>query len=73
MRTTIDLPDDLHDVVRQLSHDRRESMSRVVTDLVRRGITAPREPLEVAVRRGVPIISVGHPVTMDDVRSLEDE
>ncbi len=73
MRTTIDLPDDLHEVARQLAHDRRESMSKVVADLMRRGMSpTDQEPL-FTIRRGVPIISVGHTVTAEDVASLEDD
>lgn len=73
MRTTIDMPDDLHEVVRQLAHDRRESMSKVAADLLRRGVQGTDPPELVEIRRGIPIISVGHPVTPADVASLEDD
>lgn len=73
MRTTIELPDDLHDLARQIAHDRREPISKVVADLMRRGIESPKEVKLVEVRRGVPIVSVGHPVTAEDVASLEDD
>lgn len=73
MRTTIDLPDDLHEHVRQLAHERRESMSKVAADLIRRGAAA-HEPLVIERGpRGLPIVSVGHVVTPEDVASLEDD
>lgn len=71
MRTTIDLPDDLHQLARQLAHDTKRSMSDVVADLIRLGIQRPAE--RASSRRGMPVVSVGHPVTADDVRSLDDE
>jgi predicted transcriptional regulator len=72
VRTTIDLPDDLHQLARQIAHDSRRSMSEVVADLIRVGLR--RDALTpVTSRRGMPVVSVGHTVTADDVRSLDDE
>lgn len=73
MRTTIDLPDDLHEHIRRLAYERRESMSKVAVDLIRRGVEHPDPPELVEVRRGVPVISVGRTITADDVASLEDD
>lgn len=72
VRTTIELPDDLYAVVRQLAHDRHESMSEVAVELIRRGACAPVPEPPVTIRRGVPIITVGRPVTAEDVASLGD-
>ena len=72
MRTTIDLPDDLHDLARQLAHDGNRSMSEVVAELIRLGLQRePRSP-QRSSRRGMPLLSVGRPVTVEDVRSLDD-
>ena len=71
MRTTIDLPDDLHELARQLAHDSGRSLSDVVSDLIRGGLTRSTPPQERS-RRGMPVVSVGRPVTSEDVRSLDD-
>lgn len=72
MRTTIDLPDDLHALARQLAHDGHRSMSDVIADLIRRGLGG--SSVEVSTGpRGLPITSVGRPVTAEDVRALDDE
>jgi predicted transcriptional regulator len=72
MRTTVDLPDDLHELARQLAHDERRSMSEVIADLIRRGI-AGSTPTSSSGPLGLPVVSVGRIVTADDVRSLDDE
>lgn len=72
MRTTIDLPDDLHELARQLAHDENRSVSEVISDLIRLGVRRP--PAEVATTgRGLPQISVDRPITAEDVRSLDDD
>jgi len=40
MRTTINLPDDLHRAAQALAHDRHQSLSRTVEELMRRGLRA---------------------------------
>jgi predicted transcriptional regulator len=71
MRTTIDLPDDLHEVARQLAHQTNRSMSEVIAELIRLALHRP-EPV-TAGARGLPQVVVGRPVTAEDVRSLDDE
>ncbi len=71
VRTTVDLPDDLHELARQIAHQTGRSMSEVIAELVRSGLR--REAPEIPVsRRGMPAIAVGRPVTAEDVRSLDD-
>jgi phosphoribosylcarboxyaminoimidazole (NCAIR) mutase len=73
MRTTIDLPADLHDLARQLAHENNQSMSEVVVALARAGLHS-RVPSSIATStRGMPVVSVGRPITAEDVRSLDDE
>ena len=72
MRTTIDLPADIHELARQLAHDRRRSMSDVIAELIRLGLAQDKQPL-VRSKRGMPQVSVGRSITADDVRSLDDE
>ena len=75
MRTTIDLPPDLHALARELAHQQNKTMSQVITDCVRSvlGIT-PNEGLRVETApSGWPVVKLGRPVTAEDVRTLEDE
>lgn len=72
MRTTIDIPEDLHELARQLAHESNTSMSRVITNLIRRGL--PEVPTSLGVSsRGMPHVAVGREVSANDVRDLEDE
>jgi predicted transcriptional regulator len=74
MRTTIDLPDDLHRLARAIARDTSRSLSATVADLMRRGLGEGREP-EVArsERTGLPVVRLGKVVTSEDVRALDDE
>lgn len=74
MRTTIDLPDDLHDLVRSLARDTGQTMSQAVAMLMRRAIDG--HPLRAGFTiddNGWPVFTADRPITSDDVRSLEDE
>lgn len=74
MRTTIDLPDDLHKQALAIARDTRRSLSETVADLIRRGLSAERSPaLTIDPQTGLPLVSVGTVITSEDVRSLEDE
>ena len=72
MRTTIDLPDDLHELARQLAHQNNRSMSEVVTELIRLGLRRPTSD-HAASSRGMPQRSIGRTVTAEDVRALDDD
>ena len=74
MRTTVDLPDDVHAVARRVARDRGVTLSEAVADLIRRGLgqgaTVQADPSAVT---GLPVVRVGRRVTAEDVRSLDDE
>lgn len=74
MRTTIDLPADLHDAARSIARDRGTTLSEAVADLIRRGL-GQRGIVQYdrSAHTGLPTARVGRPVTQDDVRSLEDD
>jgi predicted transcriptional regulator len=72
VRTTIDLPPDLHELTRHLAHESGRSMSDVVAELIRLGLRQSRPEVHRSAR-GVPTVSVGRSVTPEDVRSLDDE
>ena len=74
MRTTIDLPDDLHKQVQAIARDTHRTMSQTVADLMRRGLnTASASPTSTDPRTGLPVVNVGRVITSEDVRTLEDE
>ena len=74
MRTTIDLPDDVHELARRVARDRGVSLGEAVAALIRQNLgRADRLRVGTSTRTGLPTVSVGRPVTSDDVRSLDDE
>jgi hypothetical protein len=74
VRTTIDLPDDLHKQALAIARDNHRTLSETVADLIRRGLGAGSTTvLSTDPRTGLPLVSVGTVVTSEDVRSLEDE
>jgi hypothetical protein len=74
VRTTIDLPDDLHKQAQAIARDTHRTLSETVVDLMRRGLGAGRPAdLSTDPRTGLPLVTVGTIVTSEDVRSLEDE
>lgn len=74
VRTTIDLPDDLHKQALAIARDTRRTLSETVADLIRRGLGAgSATAISTDPRTGLPLVSVGTVVTSEDVRSLEDE
>lgn len=74
MRTTIDLPADLHARALSIARDTSRSLSETVADLLRRGLDGPgRVDLDSEPDTGLPVIRVGRVVTTEEVRSLEDD
>ncbi len=73
MRTTIDLPDDLHRQAISIARDTSRTLSETVADLIRRGLSyGQSEDIARSPVTGLPVIRLGTPVTTDDVRALED-
>ncbi len=74
MRTTIDLPEDLHQQALAIARDTRRTLSETVADLIRRGLRgAGTAAVSIDPRTGLPLLSIGTVVTSEDVRLLEDE
>ena len=81
MRSTIDLPEDLHHAVTSIAAHSRRSMNHTVAELIRRGLALPAlaqgaaaaSALRLDERTGLPLIRSPRPVTDEDVRALEDE
>ncbi|MDE0136703.1 MAG: hypothetical protein OXH86_08005 [Acidimicrobiaceae bacterium] len=73
MRTTIDLPEDLHAVAREIAHQQHKSLSQVVCELIRLALDPVDASTIPAPGGDLPTIQIGRVVTAEDVRSLEDE
>lgn len=74
MRTTIDLPDDLHAQAVALARDTHQSLSQTVATLVRRGLsTSGAGETARSARTGLPVTHLGRTITTEDVRRLEDD
>lgn len=74
MRTTIDLPDDLHAQAVALARDTHQSLSQTVATLVRKGLsTGEAGEVTRSARTGLPVTHLGRTITTEDVRRLEDE
>jgi hypothetical protein len=79
MRTTVDLPPDLHRVVHSLASSERCSLNKMVVELIRRGLEA-RAPSavgaaapSVSLATGLPLVRFPRPVSSEDVRALDEE
>jgi plasmid stability protein len=81
MRTTVNLPPDLHNAVASIAARNRKSMNQTVADLIRRALShpaaAPDDAAPDGVRidkaSGLPSIRSRRPVSEEDIRALEDE
>jgi hypothetical protein len=74
MRTTIDIPEDLHAQAVAIARDTHQSLSQTVAALIRRGLGtgAPGE-IGKSPRTGLPVAHLGRTITTEDVRRLEDD
>lgn len=74
MRTTVDLPEDLHRVVLAMAHAQGTSLSDVVSLLLRRAIGTPgTAQVAASERTGLEVINLGRTITSTDVRAVDDE
>ena len=82
MRTTLDLPDDLHRILSSLARHTGRSLGQTAAELMRRGLAASEQTNRIgevaAVYQlhpltGLPVVASAQPVTGDDVKALDDE
>ncbi len=73
MRTTLNLEDDIFELVKRYADERSLAMGKAVSDLVRRGLTTPRPTRIVNGFHVVVLPPESHPVTTEDVENLENE
>lgn len=74
MRTTVDLPADLHAQAVAIARDTHRTMSETVALLMRRALSEGHEPgVTRSVATGLPVVRLGRVITTEDVRALEDD
>jgi hypothetical protein len=74
MRTTVDLPEDLHAQAVAISRDTHRTLSETVAYLMRRGLGQGQPAVvETSPRTGLPVVHLGRTITTEDVRALEDD
>jgi predicted transcriptional regulator len=74
VRTTIDLPDDLHRQALSIARDTSRTLSEIVAELMRRGLgLGTSAEVSRSPRTGLPVVRLGSVITTEDVRALEDE
>ena len=74
MRTTIDLDEDVLRTAKALAAAKKVTLSRVVSDLARKGLEP--EPIEHTYRNGFPVFPKrpgAQPVTPEHVKELLDK
>jgi len=74
MRTTLDLPDDLHALATAIARDTHQTLSQTIATLIRRGLSsADQGDITTSSRTGLPVAHLGRTITSEDVRRLEDD
>ncbi len=74
MRTTLDIPDDLHAQAVAIARDTHQSLSQAIAGLIRRGLSSGEAgEIGTSERTGLPVVHVSRTITTEDVRRLEDE
>ncbi|NIH84370.1 antitoxin [Amycolatopsis granulosa] len=74
MRTTIDLPEDLHRQALSIARDTSRTLSEIVAELMRRGLGQGKVTgVTQSPSTGLPVVSLGKVITTEDVRALDDD
>lgn len=75
MRTTIDLPADLHRAATLIARDRHQSLSRTVSDLLRVALAGGQPAAVVTIDAGteLPTLRLGRRITAEDVARAQDD
>ncbi|MDE2306967.1 MAG: hypothetical protein KGJ97_01605 [Xanthomonadaceae bacterium] len=80
MRTTIDIPERDHALFTSLARAQGLSVSKLIVELARRGLQpaaavgeSAAPPYQVDPQTGLGVFRSGRPITIDDVKALDDE
>jgi hypothetical protein len=77
MRTTLDIADDVLQAARERARRERKTIGEMISELARRALTTPQEPLSVKESKAVygikPFARRGGIVTNELINNLRDE
>ncbi len=79
MRTTIDIPEREHAMFMGLARARQTTLGKLLVELAQRGLKASARGMSskgaynINPETGLPLFRSGKPVTLDEVKALEDE
>lgn len=77
MRTTIDIPEREHTLFMTLAREQRTSLGKLLVELAHRGLRAgvadARADYEIDPDTGLAVFHTGRPITLEDVKALEDD
>lgn len=74
MRTTVDLPAELHALTTAIARDSGTSLSETISRVLSVALATPGPVrLRTSERTGLTVFSTGRAVTGEDVRSLDDD
>ena len=69
MRTTLDLPDDLLMTARSIARGRKQTLGQAVADLMRTALSGPpTHEARISPITGLPVVYLGRPTTLEDVK-----
>ena len=74
VRTTVDLPEDIHRLTVAIARDSGSSLSETIARLLRAALAGPG-PVQVSTspNTGLKVATLERVITSEDVRSLEDD
>jgi len=74
VRTTVDLPKNLHRVASAIARDSGTTLSETISRLLAGALETPGSVrVSTGSVTGLRVATLGRPVTSDDVRSLDDD
>ena len=75
MRTTVDLPSEIMDDVKEIAAERGASLSTTIADLTARGVAQYRGGYRMWIdeETGLPVMSTGRRITAKEVEQFLDE
>jgi hypothetical protein len=73
MRTTLNIPDDVYDVVRSFAEARRVPLGEALAELVRKGLSSGVRSEDRDLFPSFPVPDGAAPITLEQTLSAEDE
>lgn len=75
VRTTVNLPPEVHERAKRLAAQRRQSLSETVAELTIRGLASLGESTTISVDpvSGLPVLKLGRVLTSEDVADALDD